>query len=64
MKKRNLKHNILNSEKETETEIELFEMKGSKQEQDGFTQEVPSPSLFPEKRSGIQTKSGKWKRPA
>lgn len=58
MKKRNLKHNILNSEKETETEIELFEMKGSKQEQDGFTQEVPSPSLFPEKKKWNSNKIG------
>lgn len=44
---RNIRNNILTSEEEKST---LSEMKGSKQEQDGSTQEVPSPSLFPRKK--------------
>nr|YP_010940848.1 hypothetical protein RF1 [Polygonum suffultum]YP_010940860.1 hypothetical protein RF1 [Polygonum suffultum]WLS50108.1 hypothetical protein RF1 [Polygonum suffultum]WLS50120.1 hypothetical protein RF1 [Polygonum suffultum] len=39
------------SEKERDVEIETtFETKGTKQEQEGFTEEDPSPSLFSEER--------------
>lgn len=43
-------------------------MEESKQEKDGFTQEVPSPSLFPRKKKWNSNKIGemedlrKWRR--
>ncbi|CAH2041080.1 unnamed protein product [Thlaspi arvense] len=50
------------SEEEREVEMETtYEMKGTKQEQEGSTKEDPSPSLFPEEKR-MQTKSMKRKR--
>ncbi|CAN4117901.1 unnamed protein product [Withania somnifera] len=50
------------SEEERDVEIErASEMKGTKQEQEGSTEEDPSPSLF-RKKGGIRTKSMKRKK--